>query len=178
MNFQQLGVCLRFCRAYAGEWSLLDPLTPQGNNCSHILALSCLQSVCQVSFYSVGSTKNETYSSKDPFFVQAFLLNFWPSLAVSVRYHFPAQAHGIQSRSYSKTCFNTDCFSYDFWVSVCLELSVWDCLFGVLTDTLDSKSSISRNLCPRCLFGSGLFVCLCPSVGLCLLDCVFLHRLG
>ena len=80
---------------------------------------------------------------------------------MSVRYHFPAQAHGIQSRSYSKTCFNTDCFSYVFWVSVCLELSVWSCLFGVLTDTLDSKSSIFRFLCPRCLFGAVcLFVCM------------------
>ena len=101
-----------------------------------------------------------------------FLIDFWPSLEVSVRYHFPAQAHGIQSRSYSKTCFNTDCFSYDFWVSVCLELSVWDCLFGVLTDTLDSKSSIFRIFGPRCLFGAA-----CLSVW-CLLECVFVHRLG
>ena len=92
-----------------------------------------------------------------PFFRRGFLIEFWSSLEVSVRYYFPAQAHEIQSRSCSKTYFNTDCFSYDFWVSVCLELSVWSCLFGVLTDTLDSKSSVFRFFCPRWLFGA---VCL------------------
>ena len=142
-----------------------------------------------------------------PFFHRGFLIEFRPSLEVSVRYHFPAQAHGIQSRSYSKTYFNSNCFSYDFWVSVCLELSVWNCLFGVLTDTLDSKSSISTNLCPRCLFGAVcLSVCLpeCRFVPVrvrfhaqaletlnghlrqgrvkhlrrCLLESIFLHKLG
>ena len=137
----------------------------------------------------------------------SFLIEFWPSLEVSGRYHFPAQTHGIQSRSYSKTYFNSECFSYDFWVSVCLELSVWSCLFGVLTDTLDSKSSISRNLCPRCLSGVVCLsvcvpVCRFVSVRLrfpaqvraildrhlrqgrvdslrrCLLESIFLHRLG
>ena len=136
----------------------------------------------------------------------SFLIEFWPSLEVSGRYHFPAQTHGIQSRSYSKTYFNSECFSYDFWVSVCLELSVWSCLFGVLTDTLDSKSSIFRLLCPRCLFGAVcLFVCMpvcwfgsrdnfpaqargilnrhlrqgrVRSLRRCLLETIFLHRLG
>ena len=90
-----------------------------------------------------------------------FLIEFWPSLEVSVRYHFPARAHGIQSRLYSKAYFNTDCVSYDFWVSVCLEVSVWNCLFGGLTDTLDSQSSIFRFSCPRCLLGAVcLFVCM------------------
>ena len=151
--------------------------------------------------------QNANRHLRRPFFRIGFLDEFWPSLQVSVTYHFPAQAHGIQSRSYSKTCFNTDCFSYVFWVSVCLELSVWSCLFGVLTDTLDSKSSISRNLCPRCLFGAvclsvGLPECRFVSVGVrfraqargilnghlrqgrvkhlrrCLLETTFLHRLG
>ena len=40
-------------------------------------------------------------------------------------------------------------------------MSVWNCLFGVLTDTLDSKSSIFRFSCPRCLLGAVcLFVCM------------------
>ena len=116
--------------------------------------------------------QNANRHLRRPFFRIGFLIEFWPSLEVSVRYHFPAQAHGIQSRSYSKTYFNTDCFSYDFWVSVCLELSVWSCLFGVLTDTLDSKSSISRNLCPRCLFG---VVCLSVCVPVCRLVSVRLR---
>ena len=106
-----------------------------------------------------------------------------------------------------KISLNIGLFFYDFWVSVCLELSVWSCLFGVLTDTLDSKSSISRNLCPRCLFGAVCLsvcapVCRFVSVRLrfpaqsrailnrhvrqgrvdslrrCLLESIFLHRLG
>ena len=112
----------------------------------------------------MGSTKNANRHLQRPFFPIGFLIEFWPSLEVSVRYHFPAQALGIQSRSYSKTYFNSNCFSYDFWVSVCLELSVWNCLFGVLTDTLDSKSSIFRFLCPRCLFGA---VCLSVCMPVC-----------
>ena len=105
--------------------------------------------------------QNANRHLRRPFFRIGFLIEFWPSLEVSVRYHFPARAHGIQSRSYSKAYFNTDCVSYDFWVSVCLEVSVWNCLFGVLTDTLDSKSSIFRFLCPRCLFGAVcLFICM------------------
>ena len=122
-----------------------------------VLIAECLLSV--IFQHRVNENANRQF--RRPFFRIGILVEFWPFLEVSVRYHFPAQAHGIQSRSYSKMCFNTDCFSYVFWVSVCLELSVWSCLFGVLTDTLDSKSSISRNLCPRCLFGAVcLSVCL------------------
>ena len=59
-----------------------------------------------------------------------------------------------------KISLNIGLFFYDFWVSVCLELSVWSCLFGVLTDTLESKSSILRFFYSRCLFGAVcLFVC-------------------
>ena len=92
-----------------------------------------------------------------PCFLVSFLLEFWPDLEVSVRYRFPAQAHGMLSGRQSKIYLNIGSNSYDFCVSVCLELSVWSCLFGVLTDTLDSKSSVFRFFCPRCLFGA---VCL------------------
>ena len=90
-----------------------------------------------------------------------FLIEFWHSVEVSVRYHFPAHAHRVQSRFYLKRYCISDRFCCHSWGSVCLELSVWNCRFGGLTDTLDSKSSIFRFLCPRCLFGAVcLFVCM------------------
>ena len=122
--------------------------------------------------------QNANRHLRRPLFRIGFLIEFWPSLEVSVRYHFPAQAHGIQSRSYSKTYVNTDCFSYDFWVSVCLELSVWSCLFGVLTDTLDSKARFPEICVPGVCLELSVCLSACVFVGLGFLECVFVHRLG
>ena len=90
---------------------------------------------------------------RTPLFPIRFLIDFWPSLEASVRYKFPAWARGIQSRSYCKIYFDITWFSYDFWASVCLEvsvclgkcLSVWAsvCLFGQVSVCLG-----------KCLFGA------------------------
>ena len=61
---------------------------------------------------------------RSPLFLIRFLIDFWSSLEASVRYKFPAWARGIQSRSYCKIYFDIAWFSYDFWASVCLEVSV------------------------------------------------------
>ena len=74
-----------------------------------------------------------------------------------------------------KIYLNIGIISYDFWLSVCLELSVWSCLFGRLTDTLDSKNSIFSFLGPWCLFGAACLTRVEQTLSL--LQCVFLHRL-
>ena len=92
--------------------------------------------------------KNANRHLRRPCFLVSFLLEFWPDLEVSVRYRFPAQAHGMLSGRQSKIYLNIGSNSYDFCVSVCLELSVWSCLFGAV-----------------CLWR-------------CLVETIFLHRLG
>jgi len=94
---------------------------------------------------------------RSPFFLIRFLIDFWPSLEASVRYKFPAWARGIQSRSYCKIYFDIAWFSYDFWASVCLEvsvclgkcLSVWAsvCLFGQVSVCLGKCLSVWASVC-------------------------------
>ena len=84
-----------------------------------------------------------------PCFLVSFLLEFWPDLEVSVRYRFPAQAHGMLSGRQSKIYLNIGSNSYDFCVSVCLELSVWSCLCSCLFGAVCLELSVCN-----CLFGA------------------------
>ena len=116
--------------------------------------------------------KNANRHLRRPCFLVSFLLEFWPDLEVSVRYRFPAQAHGMLSGRQSKIYLNIGSNSYDFCVSVCLELSVWSCL-SVEVSGRDHFSAQARGILNRHLRQGRV-----RSLRRCLSETTLLHRLG
>ena len=116
--------------------------------------------------------KNANRHLRRPCFLVSFLLEFWPDLEVSVRYRFPAQAHGMLSGRQSKIYLNIGSNSYDFCVSVCLELSVWSCL-SVEVSGRDHFPAQARGILNRHLRQGRV-----RSLRRCLLETILLHRLG